>query len=471
MRGTRRSKLAALVLSAFAPGLVLAPAAHAEPSVGVWLTTQDGGQLLARQPDVEFGSGGGHRTITVDPGETHQTMTGFGAALTDSSAALMNASPRRDELLTELFDQREGIGLTAVRQVIGASDFAREVYSYDEVPPGQDDYDLSEFSIAHDEADILPLLRRAKELSPELNAVATPWSAPGWMKSGGSMIGGELPAQNYQVFADYLVKFVQAYQRAGVPIDALTPQNEPLNTQESYPGSPMAPDAQAAFVRNDLGPKLEQAGLGTEVFAYDHNWDDVDYPNQVLDAAAQYTDGAAFHCYGGDPSAQSAVHEAHPDAEIHLTECSGTESADPANTFRDTLAWQADNLIIGGTRNHASSVLLWNLALDPAHGPVLDGACTDCTGVTTVDGGDVRYNAEYYALGHASKFVRPGAVRVGSNDLGEVRNAAFRNPDGSIALIAHNPTGGEQTFTVSAQNRAFDYTLPAGGLATFSWPG
>lgn len=477
MPATSKRKAAALVLSAAAlsAGTVLGPVAQAAPAVSVWLTTPDGQQRLARQPDVEFGSGGGHQTITVNPDEKHQAMTGFGAALTDSSASLMNASPKRDELMTALFDQQNGIGLTGLRTVIGASDFAREAYSYDDVPAGQDDYDLSEFSVQHDEADILPLLRRAKELSPELNVLATPWSAPAWMKSNGSMNGGELAPQNYQVFADYLVKFVQEYERAGVPINALTPQNEPNNAPESYPGAKMPADAQAAFIGNDLGPKLQQAGLSTKVLAYDHNWDHPEYPNQVLSdpAAAKHTAGAAFHCYGGDPSAQSQVSEQHPDAEIHLTECSGTESADPSKTFADTLNWQAENLIIGGTRNQASSVLLWNLALDPQHGPVMDGACDNCTGVIEVDGGDVEYNAEYYVLGHASKFVRPGAVRIGSNSLGEgsVQDVAFQNPDGSTALIAHNPSGSEQTFSVSSQGRNFDYTLPAGGLATFTWPG
>ncbi|MCX2732204.1 glucosylceramidase [Saccharopolyspora sp. NFXS83] len=472
----RRGRAAAMVLSAItlSTGLVLAPPAHAAPAVGIWLTTKDGQSKLARQPDAEFGSGGGNETITVDPGTTYQAVDGFGAALTDSSAWLVNNSPRRDEIMSRLFDAESGIGLTALRQVVGASDFARSTYSYDDVPAGESDYELAKFSIAHDEADILPLLRRAGELAPELNVVATPWSAPAWMKSNGSMVGGELPAHNYQVFADYLVRFVQAYEQAGVPIDSLTPQNEPLNDPPSYPGSPMSPDAQAAFIGNDLGPKLDAAGLDTKILAYDHNWDDTDYPNHVLgDAnAARYVDGAAFHCYGGTPDAQSAVHDAHPDAEIHLTECSGTESEDPAATFGDTLTWQASNLIIGGTRNWARSVVLWNLALDPAHGPVMDGACSDCTGVTTVNNatGEVDYNAEYYALGHASKFVRPGAVRIGSNELDGVQNVAFRNPDGSTALIALNPGGAERPITVSWQGQEFDHTLPAGGLATFTWP-
>lgn len=475
MPATSKRRLGALALAAAAlgTGAVLGPPAQAAPTASVWLTTPDGQQRLARGPDVAFGSGGGGQTITVDPGETHQTMTGFGAALTDSSASLINASPHRDELMSRLFDARDGIGLTALRQVVGASDFAREPYSYDEVPAGQTDYPLERFSTARDEAGILPLLRRAEELSPQLNVVATPWSAPSWMKSNGSLNGGELAPQNYQVFADYLVRFIQEYGRAGVPIDALTPQNEPNNAPESYPGAKMPPDAEAAFIGNDLGPKLRQAGLGTKILAYDHNWDDVDYPNQVLgDAnAAKYTAGAAFHCYGGRPDAQSRVHQQHPDAEIHLTECSGTESSDPSRTFADTLGWQADNLIIGGTRNEARSVLLWNLALDAQHGPVLPGACGNCTGVTTVDGDRVDYNAEYYVLGHASKFVRPGAVRIGSNPLGSVQDVAFRNPDGSIALIAHNTGGSEQTFTVSWQGETFRYALPAGALATFTWPG
>jgi glucosylceramidase len=469
------------------------------PAARVWVTTPDGALLLSDQGEVRFTqSAPTALTITVDPQRTYQTMAGFGASITESSAAVLyRLSPqRRDQVMRSLFDVRSGNALGYLRQPMGASDFAVDRhYTYDDLPAGQTDYQMERFSIAHDEPQILPLLRQARRLNPHLRVMASPWSPPAWMKTTGSLIGGRLidDPKVYNAYALYFVKFIQAYARAGVPIDAVTVQNEPQNRNpRGYPGMDM-PVAQQKKLIQALGPALRDAGLNTKIIAYDHNWsmhpDDVAAtpPGQVpeLDYAAdvladpevsRWVAGTAYHCYYGDPTAQSAQRARYPARDIYFTECSGIRSTVPENTFSDTLKWHARNLIIGTTRHWAKAVVNWNLALDPDGGPHL-GGCDVCTGVVTVGPGEsVRRNAEYYTLGHASRFVRPGAVRVASTSFGttgwngQIMDVAFRNPDGSTALIVHNQNDEPRTFAVAVGRYAFTHTLPGGALATFTWP-
>jgi len=308
---------------------------------------------------------------------------------------------------------------------------------------------------------------QARSLNPSLSIMATPWSAPAWMKTNNNLIGGSLSDTYLSQYADYLVKFVQAYQAAGAPIGYLSVQNEPQFSPGGYPGMLMSA-AQQATVINALAPKLRAAGLSTKILGWDHNWDNTSYPQTVNTSAGANVAGSAWHCYAGDPSAQSTVHNAQPGKDVFFTECSGTESA---NTFADSLWWQGRNLAVGTVRNWARTVTTWNMALDANHGPVI-GSCTNCTGVVTVNGGSVTYNAEYYVLGHLSKFVKPGAVRIDSTGYGQggIENVAFRNPDGTIVLVAIN-TGGSQNFQVSYGGSSFGYNLPAGSMATFTWPG
>jgi glucosylceramidase len=446
------------------------------PAVSVWETTADQSQLLAPQAGATFaaGSGPASQTITVSPATTYQTMAGFGASFTDSSAWLVANSPLRNSIMTKLFDPSQGIGLDFLRQPIGASDFSRSLYSYDDMPAGQTDPSLANFSISHDTAYILPILQQARQLNPATTIMATPWSPPGWMKSSGSMIGGSLLSADYQAYANYLVKFLQAYQSAGVPVSLITPQNEPEYSPSNYPGSTMSAADEASFIANYLGPAINTAGLSTKILGYDHNWNDTTYPSAILgdSAAAPYTAGIAWHCYAGDPSAQTTVHNAYPAKDTYFTECSGTQSANPASTFPDSLDWQTEHLIIGATRNWAKSVVTWNMALDPSGGPSMN--CTTCTGVVTVNNtaGTAAYNAEYYVLGQASKFVKPGAVRIDSNTFGSgnVEDVAFQNPDGSDALIVLNADASSaHTFNVDENGQYFTYSLPAKAVATFIW--
>jgi len=475
------ASLGAVALVAGAAGALVAPqhavAAAAATAVSVWETTADRSQLLSPQAGAVFNAGGGSasQTITVNPGTGYQSMTGFGASFTDSSAWLVASSPQRSAIMTKLFDPSQGIGLSFLRQPIGASDFSLSQYSYDDMPSGQTDPTLAHFSIGHDDAYIIPVLKQALQLNPALTVMGTPWSPPGWMKSSGSMVGGSLNASNYRAYANYLVKFAQAYQAAGVPVALLTPQNEPEYSPSNYPGSTFTASQETSLIGGNLGPALASSGLGTKIIGYDHNWNDPSFPETILgnSTASQYTAGTAWHCYSGDPSAQSTVHNAYPGKDTYFTECSGSQSSNPANTFADSLDWQTENLIIGATRNWAKTVATWNVALNPSGGPSMN--CTTCTAAVTVDNnaGTASYNAEYYVLGQASKFVKPGAVRIDSNTFGagNIEDVAFRNPDGSNALVVLNAdTGNSHTFNVSESGQSFTYTLPARAVATFTWP-
>jgi glucosylceramidase len=490
-----------LVLTAFA---MAAPSAHADDPTAAraYVTTADRSLLLADRGTVPFQSGPTPATtIDVDPSARFQRMDGFGASITDSAAAVLyRLDPeRRDAVMRDLFDPEQGDGLGYLRQPIGASDFVDEPhYTYDDVPAGKTDFGLRHFSIDHDRAQILPLLRRARALNPRLKIMATPWSPPAWMKTNDSLVGGRLidEPRVYSAYARYFVKFLEAYARAGVPVDAVTVQNEQQNrTPRGYPGMDMPVRQQVRFIEA-LGPALRDAGLRTDILAYDHNWsehpDDIastppgedpetEYPFDVLASkAARWIDGTAFHCYAGDPARQSELHDAFPAKEIHLTECSGSHgAADPFEWyFEATLRWHMRNVVIHPARNWASTVINWNLALDPDGGPH-NGGCDTCTGVVTVGPGQtVTRNAEYYTLGHVARFVKPGAVRIGSTSFGgtgwgdtEIMDVAFRNPDGSTALVVLNDNGAEQSFGVRTGGRSFAYTLPPHSVATFTWAG
>jgi glucosylceramidase len=453
-----------------------AQAASGAP-VSVWETTSNQSQLLASQTGTAFAAGdsSASQVITVSPGTTYQSMTGFGASFTDSSASLVAASPIRTSIMTKLFDPTQGIGLDFLRQPIGASDFSTSLYSYDDLPAGQTDPTLADFSIAHDDSYIIPILQQALAINPQTTIMATPWSPPGWMKTSGSMIGGTLQTADYQVFANYLVKFLQAYQAAGVPVSLITAQNEPEYSPSNYPGSTLTSTQETDFIANNLGPAIKAAGLSTGILDYDHNWNDPSFPETVLGdaAAAQYVVGTAWHCYAGDVSAQTTVEQQYPNYGTYETECSGTEASPASATFADNLDWDTENLIIDATRNYAKTVVTWNMALNPGYGPSMN--CTDCTALVTVNNssGTATYNAEYYSLGQASKFVKPGAVRINSNTFGSgnIEDVAFTNPDGSTALIVLNSnTSSASTFGVDEDGQSFNYTLPAGAVATFTWP-
>src|SRR3954462_3892413 len=376
----------------------------------VWVTTPDGAMKMADPGAGPFRAGGSSRLpITGGPSRPDPRKDGFGASIPDSSAVVLQrlTPANRDAAMRSLFG-RDGDHLSFLRQPMGASDFtASGQYTYDDVPAGETDYAMRRFSIAHDRVAILPLLRQALRLNPQIKVIATPWSPPAWMKTNASLIGGRLidDPRVYAAYASYFVKFVEAYQREGVPIYALPLQKEPQNRHPNgYPGMDF-PVAQEAKLVDALGPALRRAHLKTKLLGYDHNWsehpDDIastppgsdpetEYARDLLASdAGRGLAGAAVHCYAGDQHRMTHMHDAFPDKGIWFTECSGSHGASdpPAQVFSDTLKWHARTLVLGVTRNWGKTVVNWNLALAPAGGPH-NGGCDTCTGVVTVGPGD-----------------------------------------------------------------------------------
>ncbi|WP_332856072.1 glycoside hydrolase family 30 protein [Duganella sp. S19_KUP01_CR8] len=452
-------------------------AAQAQTQVQAWITTGDQSKLLARGADAAFGSGvKAAIVIDVDPAQRYQEMVGFGAAITDASAWLIQNRldpQQRGALMNELFGKAPGANFSFTRLTIGASDFSRHHYSFDDMPPGQTDPALAHFSIEPNRADVLPVTKAALAINPNLRVMASPWSAPGWMKSTDSLIQGTLKPEAFAPFAAYLSRYVSAYEKEGVPIYALTLQNEPHFEPKDYPGMRVEPAKRAAFIGGHLGPLLAKEHPQTRILDWDHNWDEPGSPADVLKdpVANKYVNGVAWHCYGGDVRVQAALHDRWPDKDTYFTECSGGKWAP---VWSDNLQHFARTLVIGTTRGWAKGVLLWNLALDENDGPHL-GGCKDCRGVVTIDSrdGKVTRNEEYYALAHASRFVRQGARRIASSSgYNELDTVAFRNADdGSVALLVVNSAKAPRSFAVrlAPGQRSFSYTLPAASVATFTW--
>ncbi|MEV0408687.1 RICIN domain-containing protein [Actinoallomurus sp. NPDC050550] len=462
-----------------------APARAAGESVNIWLTTTDdsGGRHVTRglqqQTPVSFGTGGGaNQTITVDENTKYQRFTGAGASFTDTAAWLMNSSgalssATRTQVMQKLFDPSAGIGLSFLRNPMGASDLARYSYSFDDMPAGQTDPPLAHFSIAHDLADVLPLTKQARQLNPNLTVMGTPWSAPAWMKDNGDFNNpGWLQSQYYAAYAQYFVKYLQAYEAQGVHVDLVTAQNEPTCCN-GYPSMSWNGSGLNYFTKTDLLPALHAAGLSTKVLALDWNWDAYSgYGAPVVDDSTIRNDslfgGIAWHGYGGDVGEQTTVHDQYPSVDAYDTEHSG-------GTWIGDQQKEDMHNIVDYTRNWGKSVVKWSLAVDQNMGPH-NGGCGTCTGLITVHNGDSRsgqvdYNIEYYDMGHLTKFVRPGAYRIASTANSAVPNVAWQNPDGSKALIAYNDSGASQSVKVNWGGQSFVYTLPARTTATFTWNG
>ncbi|MCW5911954.1 MAG: glucan endo-1,6-beta-glucosidase [Cyclobacteriaceae bacterium] len=443
----------------------------------VYLTTGDKNKLFSAEPEisvVETTSAAVTSLITIDAGQKFQQIDGFGAALTGSSAYLINkkmSSVQRDALLNELFNPETGIGVSYLRMTIGASDFSLSDFTYNDMPTGQQDLTLASFTIDADREDVIPVFKRILNIAPGIKIMGSPWSASAWMKTNGSLKGGELRTEVYNVYANYFVKYIKAYAAEGITIHAVTPQNEPLHFTANYPCMSMPASAQLDFVKNHLGPVFESENINTEIILYDHNWDNTAYAISVLNDAnaKKYVAGTAFHAYGGSVSAMSTVRNAHPDKGLYFTEISG---GGWATNFGDNLMWNMENIFIGTTNNWSRNVLLWNLALDQNDGPTNNG-CSNCRGVVTINNntGSVTKNEEYYSIAHFSKFVRPGASRVSSQATGvsQFHHVAFINTDGTKVLVVANSSTSSRTFTVREGGNQYSYDIPAKAVATIAW--
>ena len=436
----------------------------------LWLTTPDQSSLLAKQnTQLNFGDfSNSNPTIEVNEQLTYQSIDGFGFTLTGGSATLINSlsAKEKEDLLQELFSSKgNGIGISYLRISIGASDLSSDTFTYNDLPAGQTDVNQEKFSLSREMKDLIPVLKRIVAINPSIKILGSPWTAPTWMKDNNSFKGGSLKPEYYESYAKYFVKYIQAMKAQGIIIDAVTIQNEPLHPG-NVPSMYMEAPDQAKFIKTALGPVFKREGIKTKIIVYDHNADRPDYPITILNdpEARQYVDGSAFHLYGGKIDALTEVHNAHPDKNLYFTE---QWDGGPGN-FPEDLKWHVSTLIIGATRNWARNVLEWNLAADPSYGPHTVGGCVTCLGALTIHSA-VKRNVAYYIIGHASKFVAPGSVRIGSNSISGLENVAFKTPEGKKVLIVANTTDHTQNFNIRNAGKILEANLPAGAAATFVW--
>eukprot|EP01050_Picozoa_sp_SAG11_P000433 SAG11_NODE_13_length_26388_cov_67.360341_5_plen_640_part_00 len=407
--------------------------------VRVTLTTVDQNSLFAPQPSILLGAAPSSPTIHVEAAaNSYQKMVGFGGAITDASAYVLHTAENYDDLMRLLFGSPSsgGISLSMLRVPMGVSDFSMSYatgnITYDDTPG---DWNLQHFSTAVDDVHTIPVLKRARSLNPAVKIVASPWTAPLWLKTGhqsppqigeGSLLDTE---QAYETYASYFVKFVQDYKKKGVPVDYLTLQNEPNHGDCGTMPCMLLPESQEAKLAIKVGQKLAAAGLNsTKILAYDHNWgaqpgvavSGAAYPSRMLEdpAVSKWLAGVAWHCYGGSEEVQTPVHDLDPRKEVHMTECSGGGWSGP---WGSNFVGNMRRLFVGGANNWGQSTLLWNMALDEHAGPRCYGGacCKDCRGVLTVPSnatgmGDITKNVEFYSLAHFSAFVPQGSVRVKS---------------------------------------------------------
>ncbi|MHA7060149.1 glycoside hydrolase family 30 protein [Aquimarina sp. M1] len=443
--------------------------------ISVVITTPDQNALLKELANkVPFESGQSLRNliITIDENQTQQTVDGFGAALTGSSAFLLNDKP---EALDMLFGE-DGIKLSYVRLTVGASDFNKNGnYTYNDISE-LEDLNLDQFSVEEDQQNdnpVIPVAKNIMSANPDINFMASPWSPPAWMKSNRALNGGSLLEEYYDVYADYLIKYIDAYKDQGLNIHTITVQNEPLNETFAYPSMKMSAIEQATFIGDHFGPKLANTEISTKIIGYDHNFreeEDPSYPLTLLEdtEASQYTNAIAYHAYGGQPDDISNLIDQFPNAEIYFTEQSGIQN--DGTTFGGEIDFFMKNVFMGTLRRGSKTVLLWNLALDENAGPK-NGGCTDCRGVLKItSGGTIIKNVEYYMLGHFSKYVDSGAQVIHTNNLnGLLENVAFKNPDGTKVLIVYNTSNDQQELGINVGSENFNYSIPKGALVTFKW--
>ena len=442
---------------------------HAQ-NVEKWLTKTDKSVLFQKQVETHTFSKISNisPSIYVDDSKVFQKMDGFGYTLTGGSTMLISGmkADERAKILQELFaSDANNIGISYLRISIGASDLDGNVFSYDDLSVGETDLKLAKFSLAEDQKHLIPILKQILAINPKIKILGSPWSPPAWMKTTNNSKGGSLKLEFYDVYAQYLVKYIQAMKKEGIMIDAITIQNEPLHPGNN-PSLLMPQDEQANFIKKSLGPIFKQAKISTKIIIYDHNADRPDYPISILNdpKARQYIDGSAFHLYGGNVENLRTVHEAHPDKNLYFTE----QWIGAPGNFAGDFSWHIKNLIIGASRNWCKTVLEWNLAADPQQNPHTIGGCTECLGAITI-GENVVRNPAYYVVAHASKFVRPNSVRIASNITMSLPNVAFKTPNGKVVLIVQNEGNKTQEFNIRYHNRQITSTLDAGSVATYVW--
>lgn len=433
-----------------------------------WLTNADKSVLFKKQTFPQnITTDANTQTIEINEADKYQSIDGFGCALTGGSAILLNkmSASNRAALLKELFAaDGTNIGMSYLRISIGASDLSDRVFTYNDLPAGQTDTSMANFSIEPERKDLIPILKEILAINSNIKIMGSPWSAPTWMKTNNSSIGGSLKPQYYAAYAKYFVKYIQQMKAEGIRIDAITIQNEPLYGGNN-PSMIMYAVDQATFIKKHLGPAFAANNIDTKIIIYDHNADRTDYPITVLNdvEARKYVDGSAFHLYGGSITDLMKVHDAHPDKALYFTE----QWIGAPGNFPGDLGWHIKTLFIGGTLNWCKNVIEWNLASDPNLEPHTQGGCTQCLGAITLSGNTVVRNPAYYIIAHASKFVRPGSVRIASTWLSTLPNVAFKTPDGRIAVLVLNDSQSVQTFRIKIGTTIYSSYLQAGSVGTY----
>ena len=454
--------------------------AVAQPDVRVWMTAEDLKNRLSEGSRLKFASARatGEMVITVNAEKTFQTILGLGSSLEHSTCSNLFRLPlsERERVIERLVSPTSGIGMNLLRVCIGTSDFAGEPwYSYDDLPPSETDPELKRFSIERDRTYVLPMLKIARQKNSDLLFFASPWSPPGWMKTSGTMIGGELLPKWYPVYAEYFVRFIQAYQAEGLPIYAVTVQNEPgvdrakeKDPKWFYPSCHWTGQQERDFVRDHLGPAFRRHGLKTKIWCYDHNYNvepkgdsaGLDHPRTILrdTATAKFVDGVGFHHYEGQPDGMSRFHEEFPQTPIHFTEGS-------------VFSISGAHDLIERLRNWACSYNAWVTILDDQGRPN-NGPFPATTAILKLHSDTLRIEElfEFYSYAHFMKFVARGAVRIESTPgNSDFNNIAFRNPDGSATLVVVNTTQAGKSFVVVSQGKSFRTEIGARSVATFVW--
>ena len=450
---------------AFCTMLLCCSAANAQ-TVTPWLTKGDQGALLEMQePSSLIPYLGGGTTVVVDSTTSHQSVDGFGFCLTQGSAEVINGlePETKANLLNDLFGA-EGLGISMLRISLGASDLSNSVYTYNESP---DDVDMINFSLEGPDLDhLIPLIHEILAINPSIKLMASPWTAPIWMKTNNDWIGGSLNPQYYAAYSQYFLRYLEEMENQGIDIWAITPQNEPEN-QWNQPSMLMSAPEQIAFINNHLGPDLAASDYSPKIIAYDHNCDNTAYPIGVLDQSP-FVDGAAFHMYAGSISAMTTVKEA-TGKNVYFTE----QYTDANGDFNEDLGWHMENVLIGSLNNWSKCVLEWNLATDSSYGPHTPFGCSECQGALTIQS-ETQYdaNVSYYIIGHASKFIMPDAVRIDvTTSSSQLLVTGFKNPDNTLAILVYNYWGGmddAEDIQLVIGSQKVDFTIPPRSVVTFS---
>lgn len=435
-----------------------------------WVT-RDAHSLLQSMPPVPFSRSLPQETlptIKVDDRRAFQPIEGFGFALTGGSAYLLAglAAADRADLLQELFGLTDdSVGLSCLRLSIGASDLGPRAFSYCDLPPGMADPDLTRFNLAAGDVEVIPVLQQILRINPAVKIIASPWSAPPWMKSNGSFIAGTLKREYYSAYARYFVKYVEAMRGHGIHVSAVTPQNEPHNP-ENEPSMVMTATEQAEFIKGYLGPELRKAVPETEILCWDHNCDEPDYPLTVLgDAEARtYIAGVAWHLYRGSAKAMSKVRARYPAQKVHFTE----QWVSAHDDFMGALRWHTKNIVIGSLRNWSRTVVEWNLASDPECALHTPGGAVGALGGVTI-GATIKRNAGYYLMAHSARFIRPGSLRIRSSKVHPILNVTCLTPDARVVMLVMNDADGPRRFRIQHQGACATLELGPGDIATLRW--